>query len=48
MNYADDDDPMFELVHDDDNCRNCEHYHDPSVDCPPPGEPCGDYRCCIN
>lgn len=43
-----DDEPQFELVRDEDHCVECGHYHDPQDLCPelPPGESCGDYRCC--
>lgn len=27
---------------------DCGHFHIEGAECPDPGAPCGDYRCCIN
>jgi hypothetical protein len=34
--------------HDPDYCCGCAHFHLRWIECPTRGEPCGDYRCCVN
>lgn len=34
--------------HDPEYCCGCFHFHARGTECPRRGEPCGDYRCCVN
>lgn len=38
--------PDMDIDGDNEGC-GCGHTHD-DTGCPTPGQPCGDYRCCIN